>query len=145
VARRDIDRLQDEIEELFADLWQVPRFSGMRHGFRPQVDCFRTENPPRFTIVMELPGVDPDTFKVVAEGRNLVVSGERPRPLAPGQVYQQMEIEYGPFKRSIPLPPDADVAQASAEYQRGMLTLTVPIAERAAAPQPIVIVVQRVG
>jgi hypothetical protein len=33
MPRRDIDRLQGEIEELFADLWQVPRFAGLRHGF----------------------------------------------------------------------------------------------------------------
>ena len=45
MARRDIDRLQGEIEELFADLWQVPRFTGMRRGFRPAVDCFHTTEP----------------------------------------------------------------------------------------------------
>src|SRR5207245_561935 len=32
--KRDIDQLQNEIKELFADLWQVPRFSGLRRGFR---------------------------------------------------------------------------------------------------------------
>ena len=42
MPRRNIDRLQGEIEELFADLWQVPRFSGIRKGFRPAVDCFFT-------------------------------------------------------------------------------------------------------
>ena len=44
MARRDVDKLQEEIEELFADLWQVPRFSGLRHvsglrhGVRPNLD-----------------------------------------------------------------------------------------------------------
>ena len=57
--RRDIDRLQSEIEELFADLWQVPRFTGMRAGFRPQVDCFRTDDPPTLTVVVELAGDRP--------------------------------------------------------------------------------------
>jgi len=51
MARRDIDRLQGEIEELFADLWQVPRFAGMRHGFRPAVDCFVTEDPHQLNVV----------------------------------------------------------------------------------------------
>ena len=32
--RRDIERLSEEIEELFSDLWQVPRFSGQRRAFR---------------------------------------------------------------------------------------------------------------
>ena len=55
MARRHIDRLQGEIEELFADLWQVPRFAGTRHGFRPAVDCFSTDEP-RITVVVELAG-----------------------------------------------------------------------------------------
>jgi len=49
MTRRDVDKLQEEIEELFADLWQVPRFSGMRHGFRPNVDCFHTDDPHALT------------------------------------------------------------------------------------------------
>src|SRR5436305_696949 len=48
--RRDVDELRGEIEELFADLWQVPRFSGIRHGFRPQCDCFRTDDPPALPL-----------------------------------------------------------------------------------------------
>ena len=59
-----MDRLQDEIEELFADLWQVPRFTGLRRGFRPAVDCFRSDDPPELVVVVELagrrPGVDRD-------------------------------------------------------------------------------------
>jgi HSP20 family molecular chaperone IbpA len=59
VTRRDIDKLHDEIEELFADLWQVPRFVGGRRGFRPNIDSFHTDEPHALTVVVELPGVDP--------------------------------------------------------------------------------------
>ena len=103
MARRDIDRLQGEIEELFADLWQVPRFSGIRNGFRPAVDCFFTDDPPQLVIVVELAGVDPDTIELAVEERALTISGSRARPRVPGQVYQQAEIEYGRFERRIPL------------------------------------------
>ena len=58
--RRNIDDLQDEIQELFDDLWQVPRFAGMRRGFRPQCDCYLTEDPRTLHVVVELPGVDPE-------------------------------------------------------------------------------------
>jgi HSP20 family protein len=133
--RRDIGKLQAEIEELFSDLWQVPRFTGARRGFRPAVDCYRTENPPALTIVVELAGVDPDTVKVVADERALVVSGARRRPEAvQGQVYQQIEIEYGPFQRHIPLVADVDVRAADASYEHGLLTIVLPIAERPAGP-----------
>ena len=57
--RRDIDRIQEELDELFADLWQVPRFVGRRHGFRPHVDCFRTETRDALTVVVELAGRRP--------------------------------------------------------------------------------------
>ena len=43
--RTDIDRLHEEIQELIDELWQVPRFAGGRRGFRPQVDCVRSDDP----------------------------------------------------------------------------------------------------
>lgn len=141
MARRDIDRLQGEIEELFADLWQVPRFSGIRNGFRPAVDCFFTENPPQLVIVVELAGVDPGTIELSVEERALTISGSRARPRVPGQVYQQAEIEYGRFQRRIPLERDIDTAAASAGYEAGMLTITLPLARSAPAGQAVVIVV----
>ncbi len=142
MARRDIDRLQGEIEELFADLWQVPRFSGMRHGFRPAVDCFFTEDPPELVVVVELAGIDPGTIELSVDERALTVSGTRPRPRVPGQVYQQAEIEYGRFERRIPLGQDIDAAAAGASYEAGMLRITLPIATRTAAGSAVVIVVR---
>jgi HSP20 family protein len=142
MARRDIDRLQGEIEELFADLWQVPRFSGIRNGFRPAVDCFYTDDPPQLVIVVELAGVDPDTIELAVEERALTISGSRTRPRVPGQVYQQAEIEYGRFQRRIPLERDIDTAAASAGYEAGMLTITLPLARRAPGGEAVVIVVR---
>jgi HSP20 family protein len=133
VPRRpeDVDKLHEEIEELFADLWQVPRFSGLRRGFRPNVDCYHTDAPHELTVVIELPGVDPDSVQVVAAERALVIQGERRRPKVDGRVYQQMEIEYGGFSRTIRLMEDVDPAHAHARYERGVLTVTLPIAEKA--------------
>ena len=131
--RRDIDRLQGEIEELFADLWQVPRFSGLRAGFRPLVDVFRTEDPASLTVVVEVPGVDPDSLHVELGERQLLIAGMRPAPKSPNRVYQQMEIEYGAFERRVPLAEPVDVDNSSATYDGGMLTLVLPL-----APQPVV-------
>src|SRR2546423_10659627 len=123
MTRRDVDRLQEEIEELFADLWQVPRFSGLRHGFRPNVDCFHTDAPHALTVMVELPGVDPQSVRVVAGERVLVVAGERQRPQAPGRVYQQMEIETGPFQRQVRPAEGVDPPNARARVERGVLTI----------------------
>jgi HSP20 family protein len=130
--RRDIGRLQDEIEELFSDLWQVPRFAGTRHGFRPAIDCFRAEDPPALTLIVELPGVDPASIHVTAVDKTLVLSGVRRRPAAaPGAVYQQVEIEYGPFERRVALGSDVDAKRSKATYADGLLTIVLPLAQRA--------------
>jgi HSP20 family protein len=125
VARRDIDKLQ----ELLADLWQVPRFSGGRTGFSPNVDCYHTDDPHELTVVIELPGVDPQSITIVVGERTLAVTGERTRPKAEGRVYQQMEVEYGPFRRVVRLTEDVDPEQAKATFERGMVTVTLPVTE----------------
>jgi len=129
--RRHIGDLQGEIQELFADLWQVPRFAGIRHGFRPQADCYRTDDPAALHVVLELPGVDPDSVQVVASGRALLVSGRRERPQPEGAHYRQIEIEYGPFERRIELGEAVDADRAAATYEAGMLRIDLPL-----APQP---------
>jgi HSP20 family protein len=127
--RDDIDRLHDEIRELVDDLWQVPRFVVARRGFRPNVDCIRSEDPAELHVVVELAGVEPEQIKVVAADRVLVVAGERSRPPVSGR-YQQMEIEYGPFQRRISLAEPVDPANATATYDRGLLTIVLPIAAK---------------
>ena len=122
-----IDRLHDEIQELIDELWHVPRFAGGRRGFRPQVDCIRSEDPPALHVVVELPGVEPAELQVIAADHILVVAGVRRRPPLRGR-YQQMEIEYGPFQRRIPLDEPVDTNAATARYEHGMLTVVLPIA-----------------
>jgi HSP20 family protein len=139
--KRNIDQLQREVQELFSELWQVPRFSGLRAGFRPHVDCYRTEES--LTVLVELPGVDPDEVDLhVADGR-LSIAGTRQRPRYEGQVYQQMELDYGPFRRQVALDADVDVARADATYDRGILTIVLPLAQRPAKGERMVIAVTR--
>ena len=137
------DRLPEEIEELFAELWQVPRFAGLRHGFRPNVDCFHTDDPHALTVVVEVPGVDPSTLRVVAADRMLVVAGERKRPQVPARVYQQMEIEYGTFQRQVRLAEDVDPSRATAHYEHGILTVELPVVAKPPAAGRYRITVER--
>ena len=127
--RDDIDRLHDEIKELVDDLWQVPRFVVARRGFRPNADCIRSEDPPELHVVVELPGVDPDAIRVAAVGRTLVVAGRRERPRVPGAQFRQMEIEYGEFQRRLELDEDVVAARTRATYERGMLTVVIPLGD----------------
>ena len=143
MAGRDVDKLHEEIEELFADLWQVPRFSGLRRGFRPNADSYHTDEPHELTVVVELPGVDPDDVQAVIADGTLTVAGNRSRPKCKGLVYQQMELEYGPFQRRISLPDGVDVAAARATYDRGILRIVLPIVERSAPGARVAIEVMR--
>jgi HSP20 family protein len=127
----DVNRLHEELEELFADLWQVPRFAGLRRRFRPHVDCYRSEEPPAVTVLVDLAGVDPDGVDVVVTERTVVISGERRRPAPACRVsYRQMEIEYGTFQRRVSLGEDVDPEAAEATYERGLLTIVLPLAQR---------------
>ncbi|CAB4683817.1 MAG: Hsp20 family protein [Actinobacteria bacterium] len=137
----DTRTLQDEIEELFADLWRVPRYVGLRRGFRPNVDAFQTCDPDLVTVVIEVPGVDPASLNLAVSERTLVISGERPRQNGDGRVYEQVEIEYGLFSRQIRLPADIDSAGAKARYELGVVTVQLPVAPQTAASGRISIAV----
>jgi len=129
--RRDLERLETEIHELFTDLWQLPRLVSAEQGFRPPVDCFSTETPPTLVVVVDLAGVDPARVRVVATDGLLVIEGERGRSLPPGRVsFQQMEIDHGPFSRRIPIGDDVDTDAASAHYRDGLLTVILPVRAR---------------
>jgi HSP20 family protein len=135
--------LKDEIDELFADLWQVSRLGGLRRGFRPHVDSFRTADPPMFTVIVDLAGIDPDQLNLTAAEGALLISGERRRQACEGRVYQQIEIEYGQFERLVHLPDDVDLSQPEASYDRGLLTIHLPIATKAPPPSRVPIEIRR--
>jgi HSP20 family protein len=141
-SRRDIDWLRGEIDDLFSELWQVPRFAA-RGAFKPQVDCYRTEDPPEITVLVELPGVDPDEVQIVATPQALLVAGERRRPPGDGRVYQQMELDYGPFRRELVFGEDVDPEGGRASYDRGLLTIVLPLARRAPKSATVPIEVRR--
>ena len=142
----DRDRIQDELDELFADLCQVSRFTGLRHGFRPRVDSFRSADPAQLTVVVELPGIAPDSIQLVVDEHTLLVAGERPRPAAAHaeRQYQQMEIDYGPFQRRVQLPEAVDVEAASARYERGLLTVELPLVATKPRQERAVILVRMI-
>ena len=127
-SRKDIDRLKTEMEELFADLCQVPRLVASRRGFRPAVDVYRVQSPAQVTVVVELAGVDPaDTEVSMADGV-LLVRGVRRRRTEDRIVH--MEVDYGPFEREVAIPEAVDPEAAEATYVRGLLVIELPIVER---------------
>ncbi|MGD0167196.1 MAG: Hsp20/alpha crystallin family protein [Gaiellaceae bacterium] len=122
----------DQFDQLLTDLWRA-QFGG-RHGFWPAVDSYRTEEPPRLVVIVELPGIDPEQIQIVLHDGALIIAGERIRPKTCGRRYHQMEIDHGPFERRIQLHEQVDAEGAGASYERGLLEIVLPIAKRPTGP-----------
>ncbi len=128
---------------MVTELWHGPRFSGLRGGFRPQIDVIRTEEPAEFRIVVELAGVDPADVHLAVDERSLVVAGQRQRLHPDSRLsYHQLEIEHGRFERRIVLPESIDPDRARATYTHGMLTVRLPVAAVPSRPERVLIEVR---
>ncbi len=114
--------------------------SGPAHCVEVPTDVFVTDQPPRITVQLDVAGVDPDSIAVALEGDALVVRGERVPPRGGRRRYQQAEIEWGPFERRVLLTAPVDPARAEAQYERGLLIISLPVAERAPVEPPLVVV-----
>ena len=130
-SQRDLfanfERMRREMDELFGDV--VERRRGLRgRGFSPRVDVFYVDNPPRAVVKVDLAAVDPADLGLEIRGRQLVIAGERRPGEAAGRLYQQIEIEHGPFRRVVELGADVVADKASASYADGVLQVEIPLA-----------------
>jgi HSP20 family protein len=98
-----------------------------RGGFSPAVDVYYTGKPPRAVVRADLAGIDPDEIALEVRGRELILAGRRPPEAGEERVYQQLEIEHGPFRRVVPLGADVDADAASAAYEDGILIVELPL------------------
>ncbi len=128
----EFDRLTSEIEEMFFRFYGGPRLRMMKGGaFQPLADVFISRESKAVIVKLEIPGIKPGDVRLSLQNKTLTIEGVRYDSQKEGdKVYQQMEIDYGPFKRRIMLPVDVDVASARAEYHDGFLTIELPVAER---------------
>src|SRR3954464_160243 len=135
----NFERMRREMDELFGDVFGAARGRvGRNHGgFSPAVDVYYTDDPPRAVVHAELAGIDIDEIGLEIEGRELVISGNRRPAEAEGRVYQQLEIDFGPFRRTIPLGADVVAEQAKATYRDGILTVELPLLQTSSRPVPI--------
>lgn len=98
---------------------------GMAGTWSPEMDVRETDADYR--IDMDLPGVSKEDVTINADDHRLTVHGERaPRQTSDDETVVQRERARGPFFRHVSLPPPANVADASAEFENGILTIRVP-------------------
>ena len=123
----NFERMRREIDELFGDVFE--RQTGLRgRGFSPSVDVFYADDPPRAVVKADLAGVDIAHVALEIRGRQLLIAGERRPGEAAGRLYQQVEIEHGPFRRLVDLGVEVLADDAGASYEDGILMVEIPVA-----------------
>lgn len=106
---------------MYLDSRQGPRLMPM--------DLSRT--PDSYVLSADLPGVDPASVDIDVDGRLLSIRAERPAPSTEGVTYLSRERRTGTFLRRFTLGENVDTTGITAGYDNGVLTVTVPVAEKA--------------
>jgi HSP20 family protein len=134
----NFERMRREMDQLFGDVFGSAGMARRRTGFLPAVDVAYTLDPPRAIVTAELAGIDPAEIEIAIEGRKLLLSGSRRPAETPTDVYQQVEIERGQFRRVIELGAEVRGEEAKAVYEDGMLRIELPLVrDPSSRPVPI--------
>ena len=95
------------------------------------MDAYRHDG--RLVVHFDMPGIDPTTIDLTVEKNVLTVSAERNYAKAEGDVVFVAEQPQGRFSRQLRLSDSFDLDGIEAGYEHGVLTLSVPVSEKAKA------------
>ncbi len=124
----NFERMRREVDELFGDVFERTGLSRRRGGFSPAVDVAYAVDPPRAIVTAELAGVELSELELEIQGRKLILAGRRGPAKVQSDLYQQVEIERGLFRRVVELGRDVLADEARARYEDGMLRIEIPLA-----------------
>jgi HSP20 family protein len=120
------------LQTVYYDPFRIFEQRGRRHrlhasaneGFRPDVDII--ESSDEYRLLLDLPGIDPQSIDVTEENSLLTIQAEKTAvQLEEGQTLSRSERRSGTFKRQFTLPEDADAGDIHAESRNGVLTLVI--------------------
>jgi HSP20 family protein len=119
---RELDRLAQQVLSNTPGTWSRPTAMPM--------DAYRVGD--EFVVAFDLPGVAPDAIELDVERTVLTVKAER-RPVSTGEQVEMQVAErpLGVFSRQLFLGDTLDTEHIDASYDAGVLTLRIPVAERA--------------
>lgn len=126
---REMERLRDEMDRFLGE--------GVgRTGLLPErlstfpVDVYQTGN--EVMVKAAVPGVKPEDVKIELLGNMLTITGERKEEKETKEEnYTMREMRMGRFQRQIMLPAEVNPDAAQAKFEDGVVTLTLPISEKA--------------
>ena len=124
-------RLNSILDEAFGSWSMQSQENGaLTAAWIPVCDVF--EDKDAVKIVAEVPGVTPEDVKISLENNLLTIRGEkRQQAEEKTERVHRYERTYGAFERAFALPTTVDPEKIAANYANGVLTVTIPKAERA--------------
>src|SRR4026207_1945561 len=131
---RDLRTLQEEVNRLFStNLTRAFGDEGIGRGaWAPSVDIY--ENKDQIVLEAELPGMKQEDFDLSIENNVITLRGERKfEKTDETDNYHRVERSYGSFTRSFTLPQTVSPEGATAEYNNGVLRVTLPKREETKA------------
>jgi HSP20 family protein len=93
------------------------------------MDLYRSGD--HYVLHCDLPGIDPGSVDVNVEGSTLTIRAERSGRAEEGVQWLRHERPFGRFQRQVSLGEGLDLDKINATYHEGVLTVTIPVAERA--------------
>ena len=124
---RDMITLREAMDRLFDDAFTRPL--SLTPGWQiPAIDMYQTDN--EVIIEAAVPGMKASDVQISVTGDVLTLRGEiRQNNKVDENSYHIREKRYGVFERQIMLPTDVVADKAKAEFEDGVLTITLPKAE----------------
>jgi HSP20 family protein len=134
VKINELRNLQDEMNRLFS--FSFPRSANqediVRGAWTPSVDIF--ENQDKIILEAELAGMKPEEVDISIENNVITLKGERKfEKTEDKDNYHRVERSYGSFVRSFTLPRTVVSDEAEANFENGILSITLPKREEAKA------------
>ena len=93
------------------------------------MDAYRVGD--NFVAHFDLPGVDPGSIDLSIEGNTLTITAERSVPQIEGAEWSVAERPFGSYTRQLVLGRSLDTDRLEASYHDGVLTVSIPVAEKA--------------
>lgn len=111
--------------ELYDPTFNNDADSASTANWAPSVDI--SENDKEFTLLADIPGVNPDEIDISMEKGVLTIKGERnTENVEEGENYRRVERQSGQFYRRFTLPDSADADKIEAKSEHGVLKITIP-------------------
>lgn len=131
---RGASTLQEQVNRLFGNALERSAEESNLTSWAPAADIYETEH--ELVVKADVPEVDPKDLDICVENNILTIRGERKfEKKVNEENYLRVERAYGTFSRSFSLANTVNSEAIKADYQNGVLTLTIPKREEAKPKQ----------